>query len=204
MPLRLGVLGGTFDPVHIGHLVTAVDVRAALRLDRVVLVPANEPWQKVGTRVITPARDRLAVLEAAVHGVDGLSVSSVDVDRGGVTYTADTLADLVSALVFPVAEPVLIVGADVARDLHTWRRTDEIRSRCSLAVVNRGESRLSGTDEAALAAAGWRWEEVAVPALEVSSTMVRERLAAGRPVDFLVPPAAIHCIRERGLYAQGR
>lgn len=198
------MLGGTFDPVHIGHLVTALDVRAALALDEVVLVPANEPWQKAGTREITPAGDRLAVLEAAVHGVDGLSVSSVDVDRGGATYTADTLADLAAVPQYAGAELVLIVGADVARDLHTWRRTDEIRSRCSLAIVNRGESRLSGADEDALAAAGWRWEEVAVPALAVSSTMVRERLAAGRPVDFLVPPAAIHCIRERGLYAQGR
>jgi len=201
---RLGVLGGTFDPVHIGHLVTAVDVRAALVLDEVLLVPANEPWQKVGTRAVTPARDRLAVLEAAVRGVDGLSVSSVDVDRGGATYTADTLADLAAPSQHPGAELVLIVGADVARDLHTWRRTGEIRSRCSLAVVNRGEARLSAADGDALAAAGWRWEEVGVPALDVSSTMVRERLAAGRPVDFLVPPAAIHCIRERGLYAQGR
>lgn len=196
------MLGGTFDPVHIGHLVVAIDVRDALGLELVLVVPANEPWQKVGTRAVTPAADRVAVLQAAVDGVDGLSVSLVDVERGGTTYTADTLADLNAQ--HPDAELVLIVGADVARDLHTWRRTEEIRARCSLAVVNRGRAAMESGDEAALKAAGWRYEQVAVPALDVSSTMVRERLVAGRPIDFLVPPAAIHCIRERGLYARGR
>jgi nicotinate-nucleotide adenylyltransferase len=200
--MRVGVLGGTFDPVHVGHLVAALDVRHALALDHVLLVPANEPWQKVGLRTITPAADRVAVLQAAVAGVDGLEVSTVDVDRGGPTYTADTLADLQAA--HPSSELVLIVGADVARDLRSWRRTDEIRARCSLAVVNRGASTLDADVEAQLRADGWRYEQVAVPALDVSSTMVRERLVAGRPVEFLVPPAAIHCIRERGLYAQDR
>lgn len=196
------MLGGTFDPVHVGHLVTALDVRCALGLAEVLLVPANEPWQKVGTRSVTPAADRVAVLRAAVEDVDGLSVSTVDIDRGGLTYTADTLADL--AVQHPGAALVLVLGADVARDLHTWRRTDEIRARCSLAVVDRAGSALTGAAEEALRTEGWRYERVAVPALGVSSTMVRERLAAGQPVDFLVPPAAIHCIRERGLYAQGR
>jgi nicotinate-nucleotide adenylyltransferase len=208
---RLGVLGGTFDPVHVAHLVVANEARCALALDEVTLVPANEPWQKVGTRPITPAADRLAMLQAAVSdarraGVEGLSVSTVDVDRGGPTYTADTLAELSDecARGGTDVELVLIVGADVARDLHTWRRTEEIRARCTLAVVNRGDAVLAGGEEAALREAGWRFEQVAVPALGVSSTMVRDRLSAGRPVDFLVPPGAIHCIRERGLYAQGR
>jgi nicotinate-nucleotide adenylyltransferase len=198
---RLGVLGGTFDPVHIGHLVVALDVRAALGLAEVLLVPANEPWQKVGTRVVTPAADRVAVLTAAVDGVDGLSVSTVDVDRGGPTYTADTLADIGARR--PGAELVLIVGTDVARDLATWKRTDEVRSLAALAVVDRAGDH-ERLDWERLRADGWRYERVEVPRLDVSSTMVRERLASGRPVDFLVPAAAIHCIRERGLYARGR
>lgn len=205
------MLGGTFDPVHVAHLVVANEVRSALDLQGVLLVPANEPWQKVGTRSITPAADRLTLLEAAVGdarraGVEQLWVSDIDIERGGPTYTADTLAELYEQWWgegYDV-ELVLIVGADVARDLHTWRRTDEIRSRCTLAIVNRGDAALAAGDEAALRAAGWRFEQVAVPVLGVSSTMVRERLSAGRPVDFLVPPGAIHCIRERGLYAQGR
>ena len=196
------MLGGTFDPVHVAHLVVAVDVRAALGLSEVLLVPANEPWQKVGPgrRTITPAADRLAVVTAAVAGVDGLSASSVDADRGGPTYTADTLADLAAA--HPGAELVLIVGSDVAQELDTWQRTDEIRALATggLAVVDRG----GGLDYERLRADGWKYERVEVPRLDVSSTMIRQRLADGRPIDFLVPAAAIHCIRERGLYAHGR
>ncbi|HEX7167817.1 MAG TPA: adenylyltransferase/cytidyltransferase family protein, partial [Acidimicrobiales bacterium] len=94
---RIGVLGGTFDPVHIAHLVSAVNVRAALGLDRVLLVVANEPWQKVGTRPISPAADRLAMVEAAVAGVDGVEASAIEIARGGPSYTADTIAALRSA-----------------------------------------------------------------------------------------------------------
>jgi nicotinate-nucleotide adenylyltransferase len=126
----------------------------------------------------------------------------VDVERGGPTYTADTLADLAAR--HPGAGLVLVVGADVARDLHTWRRTDEIKARCTLAVVSRAGAALADADREGLLAAGWRHEEITVPAIGLSSTMVRERLAAGRPVDFLLPPGAIHCIRKRGLYARGR
>src|SRR3954447_22668934 len=93
-PTRLGVLGGTFDPIHVGHLVAAVNVRHALDLDRVLLVVANEPWQKVGDRAVTPAHDRLAMVEAAVGDVDGIEASRIEVVRGGSSYTADTLAQL--------------------------------------------------------------------------------------------------------------
>src|SRR5881628_2444235 len=94
---RIGVFGGTFDPVHIGHLVAAVNVRHALRLDRVLLVVANVPWQRAGARVVTPAEDRLAMVAAAVEGIDGLEASALEIDRGGQSYTADTLAELASA-----------------------------------------------------------------------------------------------------------
>jgi len=192
----LGVLGGTFDPIHVGHLVAAVNVRHALDLDLVLLVVANRPWQKEGTRPVTPAEDRLAVVRAAVGQVPGVEASDLEIVRSGISYTADTLAALHAAE--PAADLVLVIGADVAATLHTWERLDEVRARCRLAVVNRPGApppRVPG---------GWRAEVVEIPALEVSSTDLRARVADGRPLDYLVPEAAVHEIRRRGLYAPER
>lgn len=195
---RVGILGGTFDPVHIGHLVTAVEVRWAAGLDVVLLVVANEPWQKVGSRPLTPAADRLAVVAAAVEGVSGVQASSLEIDRGGPTYTADTLAELAGDELF------LIVGADVAAELSTWKRVDEIQaSLAGLLIVGRPGFAAASEMVDGLAAAGWPGVvAVDVPSLEVSSTDVRRRVAEGRPVDFLLPPGAIHEIAQRGLYAR--
>ena len=192
MTARIGVLGGTFDPIHIGHLVVAVNAKHALSLDRVMLVVANEPWQKVGARELTPARDRLAVATAAVAGVEGVEVSDIEIERGGTTYTADTLEDL--AALHPEAQLFLIVGTDVADDLHTWKRVEVIQNLTTLAVVNRPGAQAVKLPD------GWRTERVDIPALDVSSSEIRTRAAAGLPLDYLVPAAAIHCIRERGLY----
>lgn len=196
---RIGVYGGTFDPVHVGHLVTALDVKTALGLDRMLLVPANAPWQKLGTRALTAADDRVAMLRAAVAGVDELEVSTVDLDRGGETYSADTLRDLAGANAG--AALFLIVGADVARDLHTWARLDEVRDAATLVVVDRvGDAARDHVTR--LRDEGWRVEPVPVTALDVSSSDVRCRIAEGRPIHYLVPPGAIHVMRERGLYAR--
>jgi nicotinate-nucleotide adenylyltransferase len=188
--VRVGVLGGTFDPVHIGHLCVGVEVRAALRLDVVLLVVAGSPWQKADRTDLTPARDRLAVVEAAVAGIEGLEASAVEVEREGPTYTADTLAALDGDL-------FLIVGADVAGQLDTWVRPEEIKARATLVVVGRPGSS-SSVD--ALRADGWRVEPVVVPALEVSSSDIRRRRIEGRPIDVLVPVAAVREIEKRGLY----
>ncbi|MBV9255052.1 MAG: nicotinate-nicotinamide nucleotide adenylyltransferase, partial [Actinobacteria bacterium] len=118
--MKLGVLGGTFDPVHIGHLVAAVNARHTLDLDQVLLVVANVPWQKAGARVITPAPDRLAMVRAAVDDVDGLEASDLEIARGGESYTVDTLAEL--QRIHPGAELYLIVGADLVAELDTWER----------------------------------------------------------------------------------
>ena len=122
---QIGILGGTFDPVHVGHLVAAVNVSHELGLDRVLLIVANEPWQKVETRPVTPAADRLALVEAAVHGYEEIEASSIEIDRGGVSYTADTVAELGDR--YPGAELHLIIGADVVPTLGTWIRLEEIR-----------------------------------------------------------------------------
>jgi nicotinate-nucleotide adenylyltransferase len=193
--VRIGVLGGTFDPIHVGHLVAAVNARHDLELDRVILMVANSPWQKIGHRSVTPAEDRLAMVEAAVGGVEGVESGRLEIDRGGESYTADTLVALQS--VYPGASLFLIVGWDVAAELTTWERWDEIQQLATLVVVNRpGAGRPAGLD-----GAGWRVEEVTVPNLEISSTDLRERAATGRPLDYLVPEAAVHCLRARGLYA---
>jgi nicotinate-nucleotide adenylyltransferase len=172
-----------------------VNVRHALSLDRVLLVVANQPWQKSG-RTMTPAADRLAVVEAAVKGGAGIEASSLEIDRGGDSFTADTLEQLVAE--DPGRELFLIVGADVAAELGTWRRVDVVARLATLVVVSRGGSPPVDVSPP------WRVEQVEIPALEISSSDLRARAADGRPLDHLVPPAAIACIRERGLYAGAR
>ncbi|HUP84382.1 MAG TPA: nicotinate-nucleotide adenylyltransferase [Acidimicrobiales bacterium] len=192
---RVGVLGGTFDPIHIGHLVAASEVRVQLRLDTILLVVAGEPWQKTGIRRITPAADRLALVEVAVDGFDGLEASSLEIERGGPTYTADTLAALEGDDLF------LVVGADVASLLDTWARPEDVRARATLVVVDRPGSTF---DPSALTLDGWRVERVDIPRLEVSSSDLRARVADGRPIDFLVPDPVVREIEKRGLYARSR
>jgi nicotinate-nucleotide adenylyltransferase len=189
---RIGVFGGTFDPVHVGHLVAAVNVRHTLDLDVVLLVVANRPWQKVGSREVTRAEDRLAVVRAAVGEVAGVEASDLELLRGGVSYTADTLAAIQED--DPGADLVLVIGADVAGSLHTWERVGEVRARCRLAIVNRPGA------PAPSVPAGWRADVIEIPALEVSSTDLRARMADGRPLDYLVPEAAVREVRRRGLY----
>ena len=196
-PMRLGILGGTFDPVHVGHLVAAVNARHELGLSKVLLVVANEPWQKVGSRPLTRAADRLLLVEAAVEGIEGLEASGIEIERGGPSYTADTLAELESR--FTGAELNLIVGADAAAGLSTWERVEEVRSKVVLVVVNRPGTTLS-PKSAAMTLEGWDYRMLEVPALEISSTDLRDRIATGRPLDFLVPMPAIRLIREHGLY----
>lgn len=189
---RIGVLGGTFDPVHAAHLVAAADARHAARLDTVLLVVANVPWQKAERRHVTPAEDRFALVQAAVEDVDGLEASRLEIDRGGESYTADTLEELAAA--HPGADLVLVVGADVAAQLDTWKRVDDVRRLAELVVVNRPDQRIPDLP-------GWRATTVEIPELDISGSAIRSRLAAGRPIDGLVPPAAVRLIRKRGLYA---
>ncbi len=195
MPERIGVFGGTFDPPHVGHLVTAVNVRHALALDELLFVVANDPWQKSGVRTISPAEDRLAMVEAAVAGVRGLAASALEIERGGTSYTADTLNELRRRS--PSAELFLVLGSDAAAGLPTWDRVDEVRQAATVVVVHR-----PGTD-APEPLPGWRWRTVESPRLEVSSTDLRARFSDGRPLDYLLTPTVIACIEARHLYAAG-
>ena len=191
VPLRIGLFGGTFDPPHVGHLVTAVNVRHALALDLVLLMVANDPWQKSGVRPITPAADRLAMVQAAVAGIEGLEAGSEEMQRGGPSYTADTLATL--RVKYAGARFFTIVGDDAAAHIDTWERVNEVVAMSSLVVIDRPGSPVTLSQD-------YEWRHVEVPRLEVSSTDLRCRVTDGRPLDYLVPEPVIDIIRDRGLY----
>jgi nicotinate-nucleotide adenylyltransferase len=171
--------------------VTAVNVRHALELDLLVLMVANVPWQKEGTRTITPALDRLAMVEAAVADVEGLEPGRDEIDQGGHSFTADTLAALADR--YPGAELFTVVGDDAAAGLHTWSRWQEVVERSALVVVDRPGDPVDLAD-------GIDWIRVEVPRLEVSSTDLRARLTDGRPLDYLVTQPVLDVIRTHGLY----
>ena len=190
-PTRVGVFGGTFDPPHVGHLVTAINVHHALDLDLVILMVANVPWQKDGMREITPADDRLAMVAAAVESVPGLVPGRQEIDLGGNSYTADTLR--VVAEEHPGAELYTIVGDDAAAKLHTWERSAEVIERSRLVVVDRPGAPVELDDSV-------DWIHVEVPRLEVSSTDLRSRFCDGRPLDYLLTDTVLEVIEHRSLY----
>ena len=188
---RIGVFGGTFDPPHIGHMVAAVDAQRELDLDVVLLVVANVPWQKVESRRISPAEDRLALVHAAVEDAPFLQVSDVEIRRGGSSYTADTLAELRRSE--PDAELFVILGNDAAAGFATWERYEEVAEAATLVVVDRPGTPTPVDPRFA-------WVRVDIPELEISSTELRERVAAGRSIRYLTPAGVASAIADRGLY----
>jgi nicotinate-nucleotide adenylyltransferase len=189
--LRIGLFGGTFDPPHVGHLVTAVNVRHALNLDIVILMVANDPWQKSGARDVTTAEDRFAMVEAAVSVVDGVIAGRDEIDRGGPSYTADTLMALAEK--HPGAELFTIVGDDAAAGLTSWTRVEQVAEYSQLVVVDRPGVAVELPKQ-------FNWLRVESPRLEVSSTDLRSRFSDGRPLDYLVTEPVLRVIEERGLY----
>jgi nicotinate-nucleotide adenylyltransferase len=192
---RVGLFGGTFDPIHSGHVEVADAVRAALGVDRMLVVVANDPWQK-HDRPVSPAEDRFALVAAALSDRPGLEASRLELDRGGPSYTVDTVRTVLAAE--PDAEVFVVVGADVVGSLGTWHDHGALRDLATLAVVDRpGVAQVDPPP-------GWRAVRVAVTPVDVSSTDLRSALEAGLPVEGLVPESVIRCIAERGLYAGGR
>lgn len=188
------MLGGTFDPPHLGHLVVADQVLHALSLDEVVLVPANEPWQKVGSRKISSAEQRLAMTEAAVGDAAGLSVSGIELELGGPSYTSVTLDALAERR--PDADWLVIVGADAAAGLDTWYNTERLREQATIVVVNRPGADFQPPT-------GWSWDLVEIPSISISGTGLRRRVAQGISIRFLTPHSVIDHIERWNLYRDG-
>jgi nicotinate-nucleotide adenylyltransferase len=189
VPERLGILGGTFDPVHVGHIVAAVNVRAEQHLDRLLMVPAGDPWQKRGKVVASPEQ-RFAMVDLACRDLEGIDASRVEVDADGPSVTADTLERLAA----PGREIFLLLGADAANNMSTWRRLEETRELATIVVVERAG------EHAEPPGPGWRFEHVTIPRLDVSSSEIRARVAAGRPIDGLTPREVVQFIQEHALY----
>ncbi len=188
--MRRGLLGGTFDPFHMVHLIAGELAARQLDLDVVTYLPAGEPWQKADQN-ITPAADRWEMVSRSVDGVDYFEADDREIRRAGPTYTIDTLEE------FANDDVVLILGADAAAGLKTWHRSDEILERVSLAVLPR-----PGTTRADVADTGARFDWLDAPEIPISSTMLRRRGADGLTIRFFVPDVAWHYCKEQGLYGQ--
>jgi nicotinate-nucleotide adenylyltransferase len=189
---KIGVMGGTFDPIHHGHLVAASEVADRFRLDEVIFVPTGQPWQKA-EREVSEAEDRYLMTVVATASNPRFSVSRVDIDRGGPTYTADTLTDLHAA--HPDAKLFFITGADALAQILSWRRIDELFGLAHFIGVTRPGYEL-GDDHLPDGAVSL----VEVPAMAISSTDCRQRVVGGRPVWYLVPDGVVQYITKRRLY----
>jgi nicotinate-nucleotide adenylyltransferase len=196
---RVGILGGAFNPPHLGHLWLAQEAHARLGLDRVLLVPFGQAPHRA-LEADPGARERLRMAQLAVEGDDRLDASAIEVDRPGPSYMADTLTSLRETE--PAADPTLILGADQAARLGTWHEPAKVLALARVAVADRDGR---GRDDAVAALDGLPGadaiEGLALPQISVSSTLVRERVAAGLPIRYLVPDAVAAHIAERGLYA---
>ena len=193
-PQRLGLLGGTFDPPHRGHLAAAIAVRDALGLDRVDFLVANDPWQKSGEREVTPAAVRLQMVQAMVEGVEGIGIDDREVRRGGPTYTVETLEEL--AFEYPGTNVFLIVGQDTADRIHTWHRHEDLLALSTLVIVNREQN----AQHVPAALADARVQFVSMPLVDVSSTDVRAAVASGADISGMTSSRVAELVRVNGLY----
>jgi nicotinate-nucleotide adenylyltransferase len=190
---RLGIMGGTFDPIHHGHLVAASEVASLFALDEVVFVPTGQPWQKDRPQVSEP-EDRYLMTVIATASNPSFSVSRVDIDRGGPTYTVDTLRDL-RLLRGENTDFFFITGADALGQIFSWRDADEMFEMAHFVGCTR-----PGHDLADPGLPHGKASLVEIPALAISSTACRDRVRRGEPVWYLVPDGIVQYINKRGLY----
>jgi nicotinate-nucleotide adenylyltransferase len=191
---QIGVMGGTFDPIHNGHLVAGSEVAHRFGLDEVIFVPTGEPYQKE-SRSVSPPEDRYLMTVIATASNPRFSVSRVDIDRPGATYTIDTLRELHAA--DPDADLYFITGADALAKMMTWHDVNELFSLAHFIGCTRPGHRLTGAG-----LPDGKVSLVEIPALAISSSECRARVAAGEPVWYLVPDGVVQYIAKRGLYAR--
>lgn len=204
--MRIGILGGTFDPVHLGHLLAAEAARESLGLERVLFMPAGQPWLKAHPHAsgLTPGHHRLRMVELAVADNPAFQAGRHEVDRPGPTYSVDTLEALAAEL-GPGVSLYFILGQDALADFHRWKAPERVLELCRLAVAPRPGSQAP------------EWAEIftrhslpagqvtllEAPQLDISGTGIRRRVAEGRSIRYLVPNAVAEYIREQGLYREG-
>jgi nicotinate-nucleotide adenylyltransferase len=204
--MRIGIFGGSFDPVHLGHLIAAETAREQASLDRVLFIPAAQPPHKLDS-TLAPAEDRKVMLELATGGHPAFGVSGIELDRGGISYTVETLRELSS--LFPADRLVLLLGPDAIRELATWREPLEIAQRAELLTVERvnlDDAALLREDETLASLLGRDTVEqliehrVRMPAVGIRATDIRRKMQAGSSIRYLVPAAVAAYIATRGLY----
>jgi nicotinate-nucleotide adenylyltransferase len=193
---RIGLLGGTFDPVHNAHVALACIALDTLALDELRWVPAGQPWQK--TRRVTASADRIAMLQLALAGEPRFVLERCEIDRTGPSYTLDTVRELRARE--PEVQWFLIIGQDQFANLHSWHGWQELLSLVTLAVAARpGAARQADALIQAQA-----YQVLPLPTMDISATAIRERVARGAPVDHLLPPAVASYIGQHGLYLPER
>lgn len=197
--MRIGVFGGTFDPIHVGHLIAAEEVWVRMRLQKVLFVPTGRPWLK-SDRAVTAAEHRLTMVRLAVASNSRFEASTVDIDRPGPSYTVDTLSDLGRQL--PNAELFFIAGLDAVADMPRWREPARLVEMCQIVGMRRPgctDLNLACIDEA-IPGASRKIMIVDVPQIDISASDIRKRVAEGLPIRYLVPEAVEDYIKRNGLY----
>ena len=196
-PRRIGIMGGTFDPIHNGHLVAASEVADIFQLDEVVFVPTGQPWQKAGKKV-SDAEDRYLMTVIATASNPRFNVSRVDIDRPGATYTVDTLRDMRKK--YPKDELFFITGADALASIMSWHDWEAMFELAEFVGVTRPGYELA--EDMLPVEHQERTHLIESPAMAISSTNCRERAAAGRPVWYLVPDGVVQYIAKNNMYRQ--
>ncbi len=198
--MRVGILGGTFDPVHLGHLIVAEQACVRLDLDRVIFIPTGQPWLRA-EQPVADGPDRLRMVELAVESNPAFEASSQEIDRPGPTYSVDTLAELSREL---GADTVLhcIIGMDALEQFHRWKDPERLVELCHLAIVNRPGHQGVDVNEVVgrYPKAGPRLTLLNVPRMEISSTEIRKRVSEGMSIRYWVPDSVEQYIQEQGLY----
>jgi len=198
--MKIGILGGTFDPVHVGHLAAADEVVCRLGLDEVLFIPAGRPWLKDGTEIL-PAEHRFKMVELAITGKPGFKASTMELERQGFTYTVDTIAEL-KRQYGDGDELFFIVGWDKLVEIPRWRQPERLIKMCRLVAVPRVGYPPPDLDalEAAVPGISQRVIMLDKPEIDVSASVIRERVRQGLSISGLVPEAVERYIRKQGLY----
>jgi nicotinate-nucleotide adenylyltransferase len=196
MSRRIGIMGGTFDPIHHGHLVAAEEARWQFRLDQVLFIPTGQPWQKPDG--VSPAEDRYLMTVIATASNPAFAVSRLEVDTPGPSYTVDTLRRLRAEL--PEGTRLLFIGgADLLQQLRTWKEPEQVLELAELIAATRPDFDVDDVVQKVPGAAG-RVHRMEIPALAISSSDIRARVARGAPIEYLVPEGVARYIEKRALY----